>query len=131
MLILTTVLLVSGFSAYGQDDITVKGWIVDAVSQEPFDPDNVSIIICRSRKEADKLSKDLKDTGFFYAQGIYLPDNQGYYEVNAPEDGVIVVTISGYDAIYMESIEGRSRIDFNIAPSLIDAGVVSAGPGAE
>lgn len=131
MLILTTVLLVSGFSAYAQDNITVKGRILDAVSQAPFEPDNVSIIICKSQKEADKLSKDLKDTGFFYAQGIYYPDKRGYYKVNIPENSVIVVTISGYDAVYMESVEGRRRIDFNISPSLIDAGVVSAGTGAE
>lgn len=127
ILILTAALLLSGFSVYGQDNITVKGRILDTVTRKPFDSESVSIIICKSQKEADKASKDLKEHGFIFARGIYSPDRRGYYKVNIPENSVIVVSISGYDAIYMESVDGRSRIDFNIAPSLIDAGVVSVG----
>ncbi|MBO8456588.1 MAG: hypothetical protein IAC08_09355 [Bacteroidetes bacterium] len=131
MLILTTVLLVSGFSAFGQDDFTVRGRILDMIAQKPFAPAEVRIMTFESPEKAEAARKSIENGEYVFPLRDFIPESNGYYETAIPEGGAILVTITGVDGVFQENVRGRERIDFNIIPNLIDIGVVTADAGSD
>ena len=107
-LFLTGLLLVVTASAMAQD-ITVTGTVTDASTQE-------TVI---------GASVQLKGSTTVYA----MTDDLGYYSINVPSNGVLVVSFLGYKTVEIP-VNGRSQIDVALefeAEMLDDVVVIAYG----
>ena len=107
-LFLTGLLLVATSAAFAQD-ITVTGTVSDASTQE-------TVI---------GASVQLKGSTTVYA----MTDDLGYYSINVPSNGVLVVSFLGYKTVEIP-VNGRSRIDVALefeAEMLDDVVVIAYG----
>ena len=118
--ILLIVLLGAWAPLNAQKIIRVTGTVYNTANKKrtPITDTSVKIYACKTIAEAQDLQKQLDSekvnfTLFFEEESIVEADQNGFYDVNVPDNGALVFKV-GMNKSILEKVEGRRKIDVGI-----------------